>query len=161
MRIGVFSDTHDNLTMIERALRVFEKEQVEVVLHLGDFVAPFALRRILGGLKVPLYGVFGNNDGEKILLKGILGDHLRDGPFLLKLGDYKVLLLHEFQQDLIEVFSTSSLRAVFFGHTHQVFLERRNGVLFFNPGECCGYLTGKGTLGICDLDKLEAKVIEL
>jgi putative phosphoesterase len=161
MRIGVFSDTHDNLTMIERALRVFEKEQVEVVLHLGDFVAPFALRRILGGLKVPLYGVFGNNDGEKILLKGILGDYLRDGPFLLKLGDYKVLLLHEFQQDLIEVFSTSSLRAVFFGHTHQVFLERRNGVLFFNPGECCGYLTGKGTLGICDLDKLEAKVIEL
>jgi putative phosphoesterase len=161
MRIGVFSDTHDNLTMIERALRVFEKEQVKVVLHLGDFVAPFALRRILGGLKVPLYGVFGNNDGEKILLKGILGDHLRDGPFLLKLGDYKVLLLHEFQQDLIEVFSTSSLRAVFFGHTHQVFLERRNGVLFFNPGECCGYLTGKGTLGICDLDKLEAKVIEL
>jgi putative phosphoesterase len=161
MRIGVFSDTHDNLTMIERALRVFEKEQVEVVLHLGDFVAPFALRRILGGLKVPLYGVFGNNDGEKILLKGILGDHLRDGPFLLKLGDYKVLLLHEFQQDLIEVFSTSSLRAVFFGHTHQVFLERRNGVLFFNPGECCGYLTGKGTLGICDLGKLEAKVIEL
>jgi len=161
MRIGVFSDTHDNLAMIDKGLRVFEKEAIDAVLHLGDFVAPFALRRILGGLKVPLYGVFGNNDGERILLKGIMGDRLRDGPFVVQFGDYRVLLLHELDEALKEVLSSSTLRAVFFGHTHQVFLEKRNGVLFFNPGECCGYLTGKGTVGICDLEKLEAFVIEL
>jgi predicted phosphodiesterase len=36
-----------------------------------------------------------------------------------------------------------------------------NGVLVVNPGELCGYLTGKPTFAIIDTDKVEAEIIEL
>ncbi len=161
MRIGVLSDTHDNLPMIDRALRVFEERGVETVLHLGDFVSPFALRRILKGLRVPLYGVFGNNDGDKLLLKGILGDRLFNPPVILELGAHRVLLTHELQEGMGKVLLKGGLRAVFFGHTHSPHVERDAGGLLLNPGECSGWLGGKGTVAVCDLEDLRAEIIEL
>ena len=44
MRIGVMSDSHDNLPMIRKAIRLFTDENAEAVLHAGDFIAPFAVK---------------------------------------------------------------------------------------------------------------------
>ena len=43
MRIGVISDTHDNLLMIKKAVEVFNRHGVGMVVHAGDFIAPFWL----------------------------------------------------------------------------------------------------------------------
>ena len=90
MKIGVLSDTHDHLTMIEAALAIFRQRQVEMVLHPGDVVAPFAAKHLLkwtGPLKI----IFGNNDGERKGLKVLL-PQIQDGPLFIDAGGKKVLL---------------------------------------------------------------------
>lgn len=67
-KIGIMADTHDRLQLIDRAVETLNREGVDLVLHAGDYVAPFAVLR-LKPLKAKLIGVFGNNDGDKSLLK--------------------------------------------------------------------------------------------
>ena len=81
MRIGILADTHDNLPKIERAVRFFNKEKVDFVLHAGDFIAPFAVSK-LKGLTCSWLGVFGNNDGEKNGLSGISEGKIKSGLVL-------------------------------------------------------------------------------
>ena len=64
MKIGVISDTHDNIPLIKRAVGLFNRNGVGHILHAGDFVAPFSILPF-NALKSPFTGVFGNNDGEK------------------------------------------------------------------------------------------------
>jgi predicted phosphodiesterase len=40
MLIGLISDTHDNLPMIEKAVKKLNEENVALVLHAGDYVLP-------------------------------------------------------------------------------------------------------------------------
>ena len=47
MLIGVMSDTHDNVPLIEKAVALFNDRKVGFVIHAGDYVAPFALIIIL------------------------------------------------------------------------------------------------------------------
>ena len=68
MLIGVISDTHDNLPMIEKAVKRLNEEKVELVLHAGDYVAPFVIPKFKA-LNCKLIGVFGNNDGDHELLR--------------------------------------------------------------------------------------------
>ena len=40
--IGIMSDSHDNLDAIRKAVCFFSNLNCELVIHAGDFVAPFA-----------------------------------------------------------------------------------------------------------------------
>ena len=69
MRVGVVSDTHNNLKNCEKIVELFNKSGVERVIHTGDITQPKTLE-IFSELESPLYGVFGNNDlGELEELK--------------------------------------------------------------------------------------------
>jgi predicted phosphodiesterase len=37
------ADTHDNLPLIDKAIRRLNEENVEIVLHAGDYVSPFVI----------------------------------------------------------------------------------------------------------------------
>ncbi len=43
MRVGIVSDTHDDLAAVEAAVALFDREGVDAVVHCGDFVAPFSV----------------------------------------------------------------------------------------------------------------------
>jgi hypothetical protein len=51
--------------------------------------------------------------------------------------------------------------AVIHGHSHNKGVERKGKTLIINPGELCGYLTGKSTIALLDTIKNEAGTIEL
>src|SRR5512136_1142704 len=68
MLIGLISDTHDNIPLIEKAVSRLNQEKVELVLHAGDYVAPFVIQKFKA-LNCKLIGVFGNNDGDHELLR--------------------------------------------------------------------------------------------
>ena len=71
MKVGVISDTHDRLSAFRRAITMFERLKVQAVFHADDCGAPFAARLIAPDvLTVPLYCVYGNNDGERAGLQG-------------------------------------------------------------------------------------------
>ena len=68
MLIGLIADSHDNLQLIDKAVKVLNEKNVELVLHVGDFVSPFVVSK-LKDLHCRVIGVFGNNDGDRELLK--------------------------------------------------------------------------------------------
>ena len=64
MRIGIVSDTHNHLGNCARIVDLFNRAEVERVVHTGDITQAKTLFA-LSGLDAPLCGVFGNNDLER------------------------------------------------------------------------------------------------
>lgn len=156
MKIGIVADSHDNMPMIKRAVRVFNSRKVDYVFHAGDFVAPFAVKEFLK-VKARLIGVFGNNDGEKRGIKMLCGDIYKP-PYSIVLDDRKILITHDISK-LKEALKNAS-DIVIFGHTHKPTV-RKERPLCINPGECGGWLGSKSTVSILDLKLLEAEIITL
>jgi hypothetical protein len=157
MRIGVISDTHDRLPTIRAALDYFKKEKINTLVHPGDVVAPFAAK-LLADFPGKLHIVYGNNDGERAGLRKTL-PQIQDGPLFVKLGGKQVLIHHAL--DWCHDDDLTKADIVLTGHTHAVQIEREEGKLLLNPGECCGWVTGKATIAVVDLKTTEAEIIEL
>ena len=156
--IGVVSDTHDHLPSIERAVQVFNERAVDFVIHAGDIVSPFTAR-VFQELQAPLVGIFGNNDGDWIHLQEFfknIGTFHAD-PYMNEIGGARIAVTHV--PGLVP--SLAALHdVVIYGHTHEVEI-RSNGALIINPGECCGYLSGRHTVAMLSLEEMKAEIIEL
>jgi len=165
MLIGLMSDTHDNLPMIDKAVTKLNEEGVELVLHAGDYVAGFVVPRFRQ-LKAKLIGVFGNNDGDHELLRKRFSENnrleLRGNFAEISVGGLKIALLHGGDEELLEaLINQEGFDVVVHGHTHMHEIRRIGKTLVVNPGEVCGYLTGKSTFALLDTAKREAKIVEL
>ena len=159
------SDTHDNLPQVDKAVKRLNEENVELVLHSGDFVAPFVIPRFKA-LKAKLIGVFGNNDGEHELLKKRFSENkaleMRENFALVKADGLKIALLHGEETELLEaLIECGGFDVVVHGHFHQAKSYAKGKTLVVSPGEVCGYLTGKSTIGVLDTAKREARIIQL
>jgi len=144
MRVLVVSDIHDNLEAISRFKTAVLKESYDLLAVLGDFISPFTLRELLN-VTPKLIGVFGNNDGDKALLKN-LAPQLTDQPVEEVLEGWRALLMHGFKdQKLTEkiVYSlcvSGYYDIVLYGHTHIPKAEVIGRCLAVNPGTLSGYL---------------------
>ena len=72
MRIGVVSDTHNQLRNVRRIVELFNSARVDRVVHTGDITQGRTLEAF-AGLEAPLVGVFGNND-EREPLRAVARD---------------------------------------------------------------------------------------
>ena len=155
-KIGLISDTHDNLNMVNAAVKKFNELDLSLVIHCGDYIAPFTLENFQG-LKAKLLGVFGNCDGEKEGLRKKaeeLGFSLHLPPYKLELEGKKILISHN------QITPPPDIDIIIHGHTHKP-LIKIGTPLIINPGEASGWLTGKATIGILDLENLKVEIIEL
>jgi putative phosphoesterase len=158
MRIGVVSDTHNNLRNVERIVELLRAAAVEQVVHTGDITQPRALRA-LARVGVPIVGVFGNNDERGALREGSAGlrIELAEPPFEWVLASRRVLVAHDPTE--LEGAVEEEHALVLHGHTHRRTIERSPGRLLFNPGECAGHAAGRQTVGVVDLVTLEPELL--
>jgi putative phosphoesterase len=117
-------------------------------------------------LKAKLVGVFGNNDGDHELLKKRFAEHrnleMRGNFAKIIVDNVKIALLHGTEEELLKALVESeSFDVVVHGHTHKAEVYRKGKTFVVNPGEVCGYLTGKSTIALFDIDKHEAKIVQL
>lgn len=157
MLIGVLSDTHDHVPMIGAALSLFAKRQVEAVIHSGDFVAPFAVRKLLQ-FTGPIHAIYGNNDGERDGLRSLL-PQLQDGPMFIEIDGCTILVHHYIGQCSPPDIQRANV--VITGHSHEVVNRLDQGRLFLNPGECCGWVNGRTTAAVLDTAGPSAEIVEL
>ena len=165
MLIGAISDSHDNLPQIEKAVQILNEQKVGLVLHAGDYIAGFVVPKFKQ-LNCPLIGVFGNNDGDHELLKKRFSETtnctIHDRFTQVTIEGYRIALLHGHETELLSaIIDSGYFNAVIHGHTHNMSIERKGKTLAINPGELCGYLTGKPTIALLDTLKHEANVIEV
>ena len=127
MKIVVFSDTHGK---INSAIDIINKQNPDMIIHLGDFVRDAEdLRSVFTDIKIEY--VAGNNDfymnvlSEKIISiqnKKILLTHGHN--YRIKHGLESIII--KGQQEEVDV--------VLFGHTHKAYENIENNILYFNPG---------------------------
>jgi putative phosphoesterase len=159
MSIGIISDTHDNIPMIKAAVAIFNERETELVIHAGDYIAPFAVRP-LNDLNCQYIGVFGNNDGEKFGLSRASHDRIKTPPHSMSFGGKNILVLHE-PNELAALIKSRSYDIIIYGHTHKPVIEKQGVTLVINPGECGGWLTGKSSIVLAHPDQMAAEIIEL
>lgn len=157
MLIGILSDSHDNLTNLEKAVRFFNENKVQLVLHAGDFIAPFTIPR-MKALICDYKGVFGNNDGEKQGLEHTSQGRITEGPLRFEINGEKVTLIHDLSH--IDA-QKEDARLIICGHTHKPQIIKENNRLTINPGECGGWLYGKSTVALVDMPQLTAQIHEI
>lgn len=146
------------------------ERKVDALIHCGDYVAPFVKRwfnKLNDPIKEHFYGVWGNNDGERIFLRENLGQICKlveNGLELIEeFEGKKVYASHMPKPDVINALANSGkFDAVLSGHTHQFVNEKHeNGVLILNPGEACGYLTGNATFAIINTENMKCEIIDI
>jgi putative phosphoesterase len=118
--IGVIADTHGLLR--PQALQALSG--VDLIIHAGDIGNP----EVLAGLArvAPVQAVRGNVER---------GDWAAGLPRtrLVEVGGLHLYVLHElFSLDLDP--AAAGFAAVIFGHSHEPYLEHKDGVLYLNPG---------------------------
>ena len=160
MKIGVMADSHENMPMIAQAVELFNRKKVELVLHAGDFISPITAKEF-EKLKAKLIGVFGNNDGDKLYLSHKfrkIGE-IHPDTWEMEIGGKRIALMHQ-PRFLEALIASKKYDIIIYGHTHRVDL-RPGPPLVLNPGECGGWLTGKCTVGIVDLETMKADIFPL
>ncbi|MBF0099908.1 MAG: YfcE family phosphodiesterase [Desulfobacterales bacterium] len=152
MLIAVMSDSHDHIWNLRRALEKIKLNQAQMIIHCGDFVAPFMLKE-LETFAIPVHGVFGNNDGDQFLLTqlsyelkhiklhGITGE--------LDIHGYKIGFAHE-RVKAQGLLYQHDFHLVCYGHSHQYEqVQIDPNTILLNPGEIMGK---DGPAGFCMVD---------
>jgi uncharacterized protein len=149
-RVGLISDTH-GLLRPEAASFLCGSD---FIVHAGDIGSPAILeelRRI-----APVTVVRGNNDSAA-WARGIRETEI------LQAGEKRIYVLHNVAELALDPVA-AGFQVVVSGHSHKPRMERRDGVLYVNPGSagprrfklpiCVGELRIEG-------GSIEARVVEL
>jgi uncharacterized protein len=162
MRVGLLADSHDRLPAIAEFVKQMQDSGVSMLLHAGDYCAPFSLRPIEAA-SMSLAGVFGRNDGDTqgLLAKATagFGAELFEGPHSFELGGQRIMLVHDIGD--VQPRSIEAHSVVVHGFTHQQEMKTRGDTLIVNPGEACGWLYGTPKAAILDLDSRKVEFLAL
>ncbi len=157
MKILIASDIHGSAYWCEQLLFLLEREKADRMLLLGDILyhgprndlprdyAPKAVTAMLNGLDIPVLCVRGNCDAE--IDQTVLTFPLMSDYALLLWGSHTLFVSHG------HVFAPDNHPrllpgdAFLSGHIHIPVCERRNGILYLNPGSVS--LPKEGTGNTC------------
>jgi len=163
MKIGIISDSHDHHANVLKAVEIFKNEQVQYILHAGDIVSPFTAKAFGEVKNARFIAVFGNNDGEKPVLKSTIesfGGEIHRDPYRGKIAGKKIFMTHK-PGILDEVIAGGKYDLIVYGHTHFRDIRTVGETLIINPGESTDWLSGKGRLVILETDSLKNTEFEL
>ncbi len=163
MKLGVFSDTHDNLDNMREVLDAYRTAGITQLIHCGDMTSADTARH-LGGFQV-VY-VDGNMDRASEEIYRALREL---GPKNVSLPTYEgefdgvpIAVTHgDDEAELERLIRSASFQYVFHGHTHRRRDERIGPTRVFNPGALGGLKFQSWSYSIVDLGSGEIEVVEL
>jgi putative phosphoesterase len=134
MNIGVVSDTH--LPRFGKALpsplvAALQQHEVAMILHAGDFTEPMVADWLAA--IAPLTAVAGNNDGPALVAR--FGRRQ-----IVTVGGVRIGLVHGDGRHGTTLgraraaFAGTPVDAIVFGHSHQPYCQRHDGIWVVNPG---------------------------
>jgi putative phosphoesterase len=160
MRIGVVSDTHNNLANVAKIVELFNSANVDRVIHTGDITQAKTIE-VFARLDAPMYGVYGNNDEERASLEAAIADcgfQFCEPPFIDIWAKRQIIVVHDPLE--FEGHIAPGHDLALHGHTHRYRLERTEHQMVFNPGECAGHMVGLNAIGVVDLVTLQTELLK-
>lgn len=159
MLIGIISDTHDDMQSIRKAVDIFNAEKVVHVIHAGDITSPFTFE-VFRDLESRFTGIFGNNDGDRLLLKEKSEGNMFNQPHKMTLNKKSIVILHE--PDIADDLSDSGhFDIVIYGHTHRTDTRKVRNTVVINPGKAARLHKGRATLAILDTQHMGTRIISI
>lgn len=173
MKIGIFSDSHDNIQNLNKAYEVFKKNQVKHAFFCGDLVSPFVLK-FIKDWSFPIKAVFGNNEGDRWGVARRLKqysitniEYPKRGTFwAVELNGTKIAVYHGDSQEIVHsLVKSREYNLIFSGHTHEPHIKKEGNTTWINPGSVAGVSENPkvkaGTVAIYDMKTKEGKIVEL
>jgi uncharacterized protein len=173
MKIGVISDTHDRLENIIKAVQIFQKNGVSLIIHCGDWSCPFTLEFFDSQniTHIPIKSVFGNNEGD---IKRIIERNAKlqtpieftsKQTLELTIENRKIVVYHGQDKVILNaLISCQNYDAIFTGHTHDIRNEINGKTLILNPGTTSqsshSKIINQSSVAIYDSSKNSAEIIE-
>ncbi len=172
MKLGVMADTHNNISIIEKAVALFNEMDVTLVVHAGDFRSPYAIEP-LADLNCLVMGVFGNNDlrRERELTEafediGIVIPSYRNHASIAHKG--RGIAVTHYPRFAIPIAERGTHDIVVYGHSHrinhQVYTHtdsEKRETLLLNPGATGSKRARCSTAAVVDLETLFTKIYRL
>jgi len=154
MKIGVMSDTHDQLSNLIHALQVFRENNIKTVIHCGDLTNLDMVSHFDGFRVIYTFGNMDITTGairkqfKKLHEKNFAGMVFKGG-----LGGTPIAATHSHQDGkVMELLRERRFKWIFHGHTHEKRNEILQGVRIINPGALGGMGREPRTFCIVDLE---------
>jgi len=162
MLIGILAGSHDNMDKLRKTIEILNDKDVSMVLHAGDFIAPFTYLAFEKLKAKKFIGIFGNNDGEKFGLREKFASFgsIYLPPYSFTINQHKILMLHDGGL-LNSIVRSGDFNLVVHAHTHKSDVRKVESTLIVNPGELGGWLYGESSFALVDLDKDYGEIIKL
>lgn len=135
MRIGILSDTHNELARAARAVEMLKAAGAEALVHCGDLSGPEV---VAVGRGLPFVFVFGNHDAD--MVPWLWQSAKAEGATCLgwggvvELGGKRVGVTHGHMATDVRNVAAERPHYLLSGHTHAPFDLRDGAVRRVNPG---------------------------
>jgi putative phosphoesterase len=145
------------MVSMRKTVDILNAKGVSHALHAGDITSPFSFE-VFRELHCGISAIFGNNDGDKLLLKEKFKGNVHNQPLITTLLGRKIVVVHE--PDLVGALAASGqFDIVIYGHTHRPDVRKVKDALVINPGKVARLNKGESTLALLDVEKMEAEII--
>ena len=162
MKIGIISDTHDDLYNLETALDILRAEGVMTILHCGDVCGPEMVRSLEG---FDVWIAQGNMDRQLGLAQAVEGTlgHGRLAWFQRpSLDGYALAMIHgDNEEVLANLIHSGQHRYILYGHTHRRSDRTVGRTRAINPGALGGRRWQTRSFCILDMATGEARFVEI
>ena len=161
MKLGILSDTHNNIEVVRRALDLFRQNGVERIVHAGDITSPkmlglfsgFTARFVLGN---------GDIDSEALNEESLrLGFGPIEETCVFEADGKKIIVFHGNNVPLFrQAVASGEYQYVIKGHTHLFENYMAGTSRVINPGALYG--ADEFTIAILDVEtgKVERLLVE-
>lgn len=163
MKIGVMSDTHDNLSNTTAVLSTYRDRGIETIVHCGDLTSPEMVSYFQGFRVIFTTGNMDHTTGEiKRRLEKMSEDNFAGLVFKGDLGGVPIAVTHSHVNGkIMELVRENRFKWIFHGHTHEKRDEVIRGVRIVNPGALGGLGRESRTFCIVDLDTENVEFIKV
>ncbi|MFO8016781.1 MAG: metallophosphoesterase [Candidatus Woesearchaeota archaeon] len=160
-KLGIIADTHDNYTGTKKAIEIFRDKGCDMILHLGDLIAPPMLNLFRD---TNTRFVLGNNEGEiPFLLKKAEENNVEFDRYVMEVESdgKKIAGFHGYSEDITNaLISSGRYDYVLVGHTHGKFDRKEGNVRVINPGALFLGQEEK-TVAVLDTEKDELEFVNV
>ena len=145
MKYLIISDIHGSKYYVEKVLEVYQNENCDKMIILGDVLYhgprndlpegynPKEVVRLLNQYKDDIICIKGNCDAE---VDEMVLDFELHREYFLNTEHFKIYLNHGHGVEIHKLDPSLDINLILYGHTHIHKLEEINGFYFANPGSC-------------------------
>ncbi len=162
MKIGIISDTHNDLNNLKAALDILRAEKVTKILHCGDVCGPDIIRALADFDVWIAQGNMDRNLGLGQVAEETIGNNRLAWFHRPTLDGYPIAMIHGDNDEVLRNLITSGEYSyVFHGHTHRRCDRTVGRTRVINPGAMGGTRHQARSFCILDLATGTARFVEL